>query len=91
MDTLIIFQNYTEFRHIVSLLHTNLKHFDFDVNVSLFETTIRLLGGLLSAHLMAIDPLLHIYVSFSIPFLPFGSLLLMFVYIMMLFLSQLME
>lgn len=27
-----------------------------DVNVSLFETTIRILGGLLSAHLFAVDP-----------------------------------
>jgi hypothetical protein len=33
-----------------------------DVNVSVFETTIRILGGLLSAHLMAIDPKLAIYV-----------------------------
>ena len=37
--------------------------FDYDVNVSVFETTIRILGGLLSAHLFAIDPKLKIYVS----------------------------
>lgn len=35
--------------------------FDIDVNVSVFETTIRLLGGLLSGHLLAIDPVLAIY------------------------------
>ena len=38
--------------------------FRLDVNVSVFETTIRVLGGLLSAHLMAIDPHLRIYVRF---------------------------
>jgi hypothetical protein len=45
----------------VKVLTQRLKSFDFDVNVSLFETTIRLLGGLLSAHLFAIDPILNIY------------------------------
>ncbi len=63
IDTLVIFGNYTEFRRVVQLLHQDIPNFDFDVNVSLFETTIRLLGGLLSAHLMAIDPVLNIYVS----------------------------
>lgn len=62
IDTLVIFGNYTEFRRVVQLLHRDIPNFDFDVNVSLFETTIRLLGGLLSAHLMAIDPMLNIYV-----------------------------
>ena len=38
------------------------KHFNYNVNVSVFETTIRILGGLLSAHLMAVDPRLGIYV-----------------------------
>ena len=33
------------------------------MNVSVFETTIRILGGLLSAHLFAIDPSLNIYRS----------------------------
>lgn len=31
------------------------------MNVSVFETTIRVLGGLLSAHLLATDPSLGIY------------------------------
>lgn len=30
-------------------------NFDIDRNVSVFETTIRVLGGLLSAHLAAVD------------------------------------
>ena len=37
------------------LTNSNLEDFDLDVNVSVFETTIRVLGGLLSAHIMIID------------------------------------
>ena len=58
--------NNSEFRRAVYLVQLELSPptqfaFDFDVNVSVFETTIRILGGLLSAHLMAVDPLLGIY------------------------------
>ena len=62
-DTLVIMGNHTEFRRAVEIvcLHYEAKLFDMDVNVSVFETTIRVLGGLLAAHLMAIDPLLGIY------------------------------
>ena len=63
LDTLVIMGEFAEFRAAVTLVSTHLRAFDFDVNVSLFETTIRVLGGLLSAHLMAIDPRLRIYVS----------------------------
>ena len=63
LDTLVIMGNHTEFRRAVEIvcLHYEAKLFDMDVNVSVFETTIRVLGGLLAAHLMAIDPLLGIY------------------------------
>ena len=60
---------YEEFRTAVQLISLKLKSFDFDINVSVFETTIRLLGGLLSAHLMAVDPELSIYVSRFIHYL----------------------
>lgn len=30
--------------------------FDYDLNVSVFETNIRVVGGLLAAHLLASDP-----------------------------------
>ncbi len=64
LDTLVIMNNYSEFRRAVQLVSSGLpSSFDFDINVSVFETTIRILGGLLSAHLMAIDPQLNIYVS----------------------------
>ena len=61
LDTLIILGNYTEFRRAVALISETLPSFDFDVNVSVFETNIRILGSLLAAHLMAVDPELGIY------------------------------
>jgi len=51
LDTLLIMGNHTEFEKQVMNL-PNVLHFDKDVNVSLFETNIRMLGGLLSAHLL---------------------------------------
>lgn len=44
--------NYSEFRRGVVLLQEQLD-FDQDRNVSVFETNIRVVGGLLSSHLMA--------------------------------------
>lgn len=64
LDTLVVIGDHAEFRNAVNMIKAKLPSFDFDVNVSVFETTIRLLGGLLSAHLLAIDPRLKIYVSF---------------------------
>ena len=61
LDTLVIMGNYTEFRRAVSIITDYYESFDIDVNVSVFETNIRVLGGLLSAHLMAIDESLGIY------------------------------
>ena len=57
LDTLIVMGNYTEFARSVERLRQQhlLEHlFDVDENVSLFETTIRVLGGLLSAHQMSV-------------------------------------
>ena len=53
----------------MNIISTDLPDFNLDANVSVFETTIRVLGGLLSAHLMAIDPKLNIYVRFCFLFL----------------------
>ena len=39
------------------VIDSAVKDFDYDVNVSVFETTIRVLGGLLSAHMMLTDNL----------------------------------
>lgn len=63
LDTLVIMGNHTEFRRAVTIIssHYGENFFGLNVNVSVFETTIRVLGGLLAAHLMAVDPLLGIY------------------------------
>jgi len=66
LDTLVILGNHSEFRRVVHIVSTGMPSFNLDVNVSVFETTIRVLGGLLAAHLMAVDPKLGIYVSFNV-------------------------
>lgn len=55
LDTLMIMGNRTEFAKAVYTVVSSTPNFNLDVNVSLFETTIRVLGGLLSAHLLAVD------------------------------------
>lgn len=70
LDTFIIFGNYTEFARGVERLRVEdlvttrrgkvVKKgglFDADQNVSVFETNIRVLGGLLSAHQLALAAL----------------------------------
>lgn len=51
LDTLAVLGNKTEFARVVDIIDSNLD-LDSDVNVSVFETNIRVLGGLLSGHLM---------------------------------------
>ena len=55
VDTLAILGNRSEFQGAVRRISEVLPDFDVDVNVSVFETNIRVLGGLLSAHLFATD------------------------------------
>ncbi|TPP65212.1 alpha-1 2-Mannosidase [Fasciola gigantica] len=52
LDTLVILENHTEFRRASRML---LDHLDINrnVNISVFETNIRVVGGLLSAHLFS--------------------------------------
>ena len=52
LDTLAVMGNYTEFQRVVALLIQD-TNFDRDINVSVFETNIRIVGGLLSAHLLS--------------------------------------
>ncbi|ALC49449.1 Edem1 [Drosophila busckii] len=52
LDTLATMGNYTEFRRVYTLL-TEKMDFNKDINVSVFETNIRIVGGLLSAHLLS--------------------------------------
>ncbi|RWS13971.1 ER degradation-enhancing alpha-mannosidase-like protein 3 [Dinothrombium tinctorium] len=52
LDTLVVLNNLTEFETSVSRIVTDVD-FDKDVVVSVFETNIRVLGGLLSGHVLA--------------------------------------
>lgn len=52
LDTLVTMGNYTEFERVVNILMEKMD-FDSDINVSVFETNIRIVGGLLSAHLLS--------------------------------------
>lgn len=49
LDTFVVLGQYRRFAHAVEYLSANLT-FDINDTVSVFETTIRVLGGLLSAH-----------------------------------------
>jgi len=51
LDTLVVMGNYSEFEKRVWWIIENLN-FNTDVEVSVFETNIRILGGLLAAHLL---------------------------------------
>lgn len=52
LDTLAVLGNFSEFRRVVDIITTTVD-FDKDINVSVFETNIRIVGGLLSAHLLS--------------------------------------
>ncbi|XP_076220988.1 ER degradation enhancer, mannosidase alpha-like 2 isoform X2 [Nomia melanderi] len=52
LDTLVVLGDLEEFENAVKLVARDVN-FDTDVIVSLFETNIRMLGGLLSGHILA--------------------------------------
>ncbi|CAH1286547.1 unnamed protein product [Diabrotica balteata] len=52
LDTLAIFGDLEEFEHAVKLIIKDVN-FDNDVVISVFETNIRVVGGLLSAHILS--------------------------------------
>eukprot|EP00795_Rhopilema_esculentum_P001392 gene1392-15803_t len=51
LDTLLIMGNSSEFLRVVKIIEDEMT-FEKDINVSVFETNIRVIGGLLSAHLL---------------------------------------
>ncbi|XP_038062230.1 ER degradation-enhancing alpha-mannosidase-like protein 1 [Patiria miniata] len=55
LDTLAIIGNSSEFKRAVSLVIDNVT-FNQNSTVQVFESTIRVMGGLLSAHLLITDP-----------------------------------
>lgn len=54
LSSLVVFGNATEFKRATRLVIENLN-FDKNNTVQVFEATIRVLGGLLSAHTLATD------------------------------------
>lgn len=52
LDTLFILGDFDEFENGAKLILKDV-HFDHDIIVSVFETNIRMLGGLLSAHVLS--------------------------------------
>uniref|UniRef100_A0A0K0EUE4 alpha-1,2-Mannosidase n=1 Tax=Strongyloides venezuelensis TaxID=75913 RepID=A0A0K0EUE4_STRVS len=52
LDTLIVLKEFDEFEKAVRFVIDTVQ-FDSDLDVSVFETNIRMVGGLISAHLMA--------------------------------------
>ncbi|XP_041986540.1 ER degradation-enhancing alpha-mannosidase-like protein 3 [Aricia agestis] len=52
MDTLAVMGDFAEFSKAIKLVIKDVS-FDHDIVVSVFETNIRMLGGLLSAHILA--------------------------------------
>merc|ERR1719394_2144969 len=52
LDTLAVMGNYSEFSRVYSILAQR-TNFDVNINVSVFETNIRIVGGLISAHLLS--------------------------------------
>ncbi|CAF1047156.1 unnamed protein product [Didymodactylos carnosus] len=56
LDTLAVMGNTTEFQHAVKLVIEHVR-FNRNITIQVFEATIRVLGALLSAHLLIIDPL----------------------------------
>eukprot|EP00246_Nothoceros_aenigmaticus_P018090 TRINITY_DN9347_c0_g2_i1.p1 TRINITY_DN9347_c0_g2~~TRINITY_DN9347_c0_g2_i1.p1 ORF type:complete len:177 (+),score=24.56 TRINITY_DN9347_c0_g2_i1:223-753(+) len=62
LDMLALLGDRKGFSDLVTELGKNLR-FDRNLTVSVFETTIRVLGGLLSAHLIASDPSSGMYVA----------------------------
>merc|ERR1719242_2953594 len=52
LDALWVLGDLQEFEKAVNMIENSLD-FDYDLNVSVFETNIRILGALVSGHLLA--------------------------------------
>ncbi|KAG7910797.1 hypothetical protein KL906_001177 [Ogataea polymorpha] len=55
LDAFVVLGDKQGFERNIQLIRDTYQDFDIDANVQVFETTIRVLGGLLSAHLYASD------------------------------------
>ena len=66
LDTLAVMGNASAFGRAVRLVASSVS-FDKDVVVQVFEATIRVLGGLLSAHVLLVDPDDPFHVQLAVP------------------------
>jgi hypothetical protein len=64
LDTLAVIGKHKEFVDAVNYISRHVN-FEADVVVSLFEVTIRVLGGLISGHLLASEPSLQLMPSYN--------------------------
>ena len=62
LDTLAVLGDSENFTKAADHVGRRKDFFNVNVTVSVFETNIRILGGLLSAHMLAADPELELYV-----------------------------
>lgn len=53
LDTLLVMGNHSEFQRAYQLTLQQQISFDIDTNTSVFEANIRVVGGLLSSHLLS--------------------------------------
>ncbi len=63
LDMLAVLRDRQGFTEGVDWVLEHIKNFDLDSNVSVFETNIRILGGLLSAHIIASNSTLQMYLG----------------------------
>ncbi|KAG0150778.1 hypothetical protein CROQUDRAFT_37750 [Cronartium quercuum f. sp. fusiforme G11] len=56
LDSFVIFRDLPRFSQATRQIIDSVPNFDLDSHIQVFETTIRVLGGLLSGHLFASDP-----------------------------------
>ena len=59
LDTILVIKGTESFHKAVETVIDTLHDFNLDSRVQVFEVTIRVLGGLLSAHLLLLDPEYH--------------------------------
>lgn len=71
LDTLVVMGDMEEFDRVVRLVVRDVS-FDSDVVVSVFETNIRMVGGLISAHILA-DHLNQVYTVMSSPHVQYST------------------
>lgn len=66
LTTIAIFNDKEKFISMIELIEETFPgKFDIDSTIQVFETTIRIIGGLLSSHLYATDPTKKVYLGAS--------------------------